>query len=302
MRILVCSKMSIPAVNRTIPNWEEMRKLGHTVEVCHPSKWPHPSPPEVIIGMGVGVMAESFTALTTFPGVPFAAFNWDVYEWVWKTPRKGEYDYTKYGELLSKAFEIWVPSECTGLRTKQWYGLDNYKVVLSSAPYWDHSNVGDDGYVLCCLREIPDPWWGVFERCCEELQIPYRMTKHEQSYFEYQNAVARCRFLCSPLYELSTGGLSLLEGYRLGKPVLINASQWNGASDYFAGRARYFLPGSEKDFKAQLALMYHHIDVFRMSDQKTWVETHYSDAVMVNNILRRIECRLSLGGPSKPSM
>ena len=313
MRFLIISRVSIPAKDRTLPAWEYLRQLGHEVVVEHPGSVKDNERPDVMISMGVTVMQETFEAIHRFPDVPFWAMNWDVYGWVWEPGQEGkvqakhasrpnEYDYLRYGRLLARAREIWVPSHCTGRRTTQWYGLTNWSVILSACPWWDHPNVRDDGYALCCLREIPDPWWGKFEQACEELGIPYRMPKHEKSYEEYQDLVAGCRFLCAPLYELSTGGLSLMEGYRLGKPVLISDSEWNGGRDYFGSRAHYFQHGNYGHFKSQLRQMYDGIPILRDKSllsarerdmppdyKQAYIEQNFSDRRMVDDMLRRIE-------------
>src|SRR5687768_637649 len=120
------------------------------------------------------------------------------------------------------------------------------------------------------LREIPDPWWGMFEKCCEEMEIPYKTTRHELSYREYQEAVANCRFLCAPLYELSTGGLTLMEGHYLGKPCLLSDSEWNGARDYMNGfpGVYYFRHGDEKGFKTALKNMWRYPPEINREDAK----------------------------------
>ena len=267
--------------------------------VDHPSKTSLWYTPNVIISMGVTVMEETFLALDLWPKVPLYCYNWDCYEWVWTRPRPGEYDYKRYGELLSRAREIWVPSHCTGVRTTQWWGLKNWHVVLSAVPYWDWEykevatgagtgdSLQDGGYAFCALREIPDQWWGVFEECCAELKIPYVCTKHERSYTEYQRAVAHCRFLVSPLYELSTGGLSLLEGYYLGKPCLLSDSEWHGGRDYLGGRAHYFKFPDKEDFKRQLLMLYSNQQPVE-PDHKEWVEKNFSDQRMIDDMLAAI--------------
>lgn len=305
MKILVCSKISIPARDRTLPAWEYLRGLGHNVIVEHPGSPTVANRPDVIISMGVTIMEETFLALERFPGVPLYCMNWDVYAWVWEPGQEGkvqaqhpsrpnEYNYVRYGELLAKAREIWVPSHCTGRRTTQWWGLRNWHVILSACPWWDYGDVRDGAYALCTLREIPDPWWGQFELACADLQIPWMTTKHERSYEEYQQAVAHCRFLCAPLYELSTGGLTLLEGYRLGKPCLLSDSEWHGGWDYLGNRARYFRHGDYEDFKQKLWKMYY--DTPAVSpDAKEWVERHFSDQRMMDDMLKRISATCTNG-------
>lgn len=253
MNVFVVSRGD--AAERDHPTWQELRRLGHDVYVGEDyDVMSHP--PDAIISMGVTLMDSTFDALSKWSAwAKLYCYNWDVYEWVWTRPREGEYDYKRYGELLERAHEVWVPSDCTGRRTTQWYGLTNWRRILAWVEPWEARNVRDDGYALCCLREIPDPWWGVFERCCEELNIPYKTTRHGLSQREYRDSIEGCRFICAPLYELSTGGLSLLEAYHHGKPVLLSDSEWNGGRDYFNGRAHWFDHRSEEDFKRALSFM-----------------------------------------------
>lgn len=293
MKILVCSRISIPAKDRTLPAWEHLRSLGHEVWVEHPGSEAVPGRPDALISMGVTIMDETFAALERFPGVPLYAYNWDVYKWVWDNPRPGEYDYKRYGELLARAKEIWVPSACTGRRTEQWYGLQNWHVILSACPWWEYDDVRDEGYALCTLRHIPDPWDTKFEEACEELSIPYLRTDHNLPYEEYQKAVAHCRFLVSHYYEASTGGLTLLEGYYHGKPCLLSDSEWHGGRDYMGGRALYFRFGDEADFKRQLLAMhqYHHPSLTKppvREECRRWITENFSDIRMVNQMLARI--------------
>ena len=149
MNFLIVSRVSIPATDRTLPAWQYLRGLGHEVVVEHPDSVPATARPDVIISMGITVMAETFLAMERFPGTPLFCFNWDVYEWVWEPGQEGkvqafhpirnqgqqrEYDYRQYGKLLRYAEEVWVPSKCTGRRTKQWWGLDNWAVVRTPLP------------------------------------------------------------------------------------------------------------------------------------------------------------------------
>lgn len=293
MNVFVVSKGDV--AERDHPTWRELRRLGHVVTVDDPTRPTRILAPDVVISMGITVMDQTWQAMEKWPDARLYCYNWDVYEWVWTRPRKEEtpgtpafLDYRRYGDLLRRAQEVWVPSECTGRRTTQWYGLTNWRVILSACPWWEHDNVRDDGYALCCLREIPDPWWGVFERCCEELKIPYKAPRHELSWEEYKDVVAGCRFICAPLYELSTGGLSLMEAYYHGKPVLISSSEWNGAKDYFGIRAKYFEYGNENNFKFMLGWMN---DAYKFmaepkvkSDHREYITTNFSDERFARDI------------------
>lgn len=287
MHLLICSKVSIPEKDRTLPAWEYTRSLGHTVTVEHPNDVQ--VSPDVIISMGVTVMEETFTAHKKWPNVPLFCYNWDCYAWVWTNPRPGEYDYRRYGELLREATEVWVPSECTAVRTKQWWPwVKDVQVILSACPWWDYENVVDDGYALCALREIPDPQWGIFARACEELDITYCMTKHECDYQTYQGIVAGCRLIVSHLYELSTGGLTLMEGYYLGKPCLLSDSPFHGGRDYLRNRGRYFRHNDYESFKYNLRDMWENPQPPDRQQAKQYIEENFSDQRMVDDMLVRI--------------
>lgn len=243
--------------------------------------------PTAIVSMSISRMNDTYDAIAKHPGVPLYCYNWDCYEWAWSSPREGEYDYHRYGRLLRMSKEVWVPSVCTGRRTTQWWGIKNWHVVLSNCPWWDYPDTTDEGYILCTLREIPDPWWGKFEQACEELGLPYVMTQHDRSYENYQKVVAHCRFLCAPLWELSTGGLPLMEGYYLGKPCLLSDSEWNGGADYMRARATYFKHGDWDDFKSKLLHLYHNPYVSK--DHASWIKSNYSSERMVNDMLARMQ-------------
>ena len=273
MNILVCSNGVM--AESTFPVWKEL--CEHNIHIISPQQFLHTTP-DAIVSMSISVMPETEIFVSRYPDVPLYCYNWDCYEWIWDHPRGRDYDWDRYGDLLSKATEVWVPSRGTVERTKQWWNIDNRKVIQSGCPSWDYP-VEDKEYALCCLREIPDPFWGRFEQACKELQIPYVMTNHKCTLQAYEKTVAECRFLCSPLYELSTGGLSLREGYRLGKPCLI--------SEYLQDRATYFEHNHWDHFKKMLYSMYYHTPSVRL-DHRDWVNKNFSYKRMLDDMLERI--------------
>jgi hypothetical protein len=281
MRILVLSKVSFPSANRYLPDWNQM--TNHEVFLNTMS-----SKPDAIVCMSVSAMKETWAALNAWPDTPLFCYNWDCYSWVWIRPREGEYDYRKYGELLSRAVEIWVPSECTGRQTALWWGLHNWKVIRSICPVWDYEYVRDDGFILCPLRKLPDHWCNEFEKACGELELPYKRPDHGLPYAEYKDMVASCKFLVSHFQEASTGGLTLLEGYYLGKPVLVSNSEWNGAQDYFGNRATYF---RHDTFKHWLSVMYDNPRPVP-EDHRQWVIDNFSDKRMISDIEERINANI----------
>ncbi len=282
MNIFVCSKLSLPYINKTIPDWTVSQEHNITVS----DKTVPREKPDVIIVMGVGALRAAMISRDRFPGTPLYVYNWDCYKWCWENPRKNEYNYsTYYKVLLPHAREIWVPSDCTARQMKECWGLDGV-TIRCSVPYWDYDDVQDKGYALCCLRKIPDPCWDWFERACDELGIPWKMTKHEISYGKYQEAVAHCTFLVSHLNELSTGGLSIMEGYYLGKPCLISDSPWHGGRDYMGHRARYFKHNDYEFFKRGLRYMWDHPIVYTTGHP--YIQANFTEQRMINQMLNRI--------------
>jgi len=281
--LLVCSSVSIPGAGRYIPEWRYLDPSDYRVEFNVTE-----GKPDAIVCMSISSMLHAECAVKRWPYVPLYVYHWDCYSWVWTRPRAGEYDYHRYGRLLQQAREVWVPSLCTGLQANQWWGITNWHRILCSVPWvWDCSGISDEGYILCPLRRLPDNWVDEFSEACQELGLPFVMTSHSRSFQAYQDLVARCRFLVSHYEEASTGGLTLLEAYRLGKPCLINGSDLNGAKDYFGDRAEYFICGDRKNFRHKLKYLYHHPPLLP-ADHREWVEANFNDQRMLADILERI--------------
>lgn len=288
MNLLVYAAHAIAGTTRAIPDWRIAETHGHRVAFAPDDL---EGLPDAIVCMSISRMREAEVAVNHWPDVPSYFFHWDAYSWVWTQPRAGEYGYDRWGRLLLRAKEVWVPSHCTGLQAAQWWDLDRWLTIKSSVPWWDPTpgrTAYSGDYLLCTLRRIPDPWCDVFDECCTELGIPFHRPDHQLSWDDYRAEVAGCRALVSHYEELSTGGLTLLEGYRLGKPVLLNDSRWHGGRDYFGSRAGYFKKGDRQDFAACLKSIWEGNGLME-PDHRQWVEENYSDRLMVERMLARIE-------------
>tara|TARA_R110000824_G_scaffold172434_1_gene350281 strand:- start:16586 stop:17470 length:885 start_codon:yes stop_codon:yes gene_type:complete len=286
--IHVATQLSIPATKKCIPDWR-LERTEHRFTMSF-EEFPRVTP-DAIVMMGVGAMRETEALILAFPNVPLFVYHWDCYSWTFTNPRPGEYDYKKYAELLRRAVEVWVPSATTRDQAMRYWSLPRHKFrrIHSAAPTWKPKRVIDNRYLLCCLRELPDPMWSAFEDICKRREIPYLMTGHEYNFEDYKKAVAECSGIVSHMNELSTGGLSILEAYAIGKPVLLNGHSLHGGRDYLGGRARYFY-GIE-DFEKQLVSMYK-IPETVSPDSWDWVATEFSDARMIQRIAYRIENRI----------
>lgn len=291
MNLLVLEAGKISGTDYSIPDWSRAIELGHKVNTAWVTDGSDDGP-DAVICMSVSVMEQAWNALRMYPNVPLFVYHWDLYKSIVEHPRPGEYDYLRWGSLLDKANEVWVPSDCTGRRANEWWNTTNWHTIRSAVQTWEAPDTEDYGFALCCLREIPDPHFGLFEQACDDLEMPCRMTRHAMGREEYEHTVAHCSFIVAPLYELSTGGLSLLEAYYLGKPALISDSEWNGAVDYLGDRAAYFESGNLEDLKISLQLMWAARHEPVADDHKEYVTETFSDARMVEQMIDRIEASI----------
>ena len=263
----------------------ELQRRGHEVLVNDLSE-----DTDFMIGASVSVMSRISNLRKKFPNVPMINYNWDVYEWVWTHPRGRSYDWKGYGDLLRDSLEVWCPSESVVLRNKEWYDIPREKsfILKTFVRLFESDSVSDERFVLNPLRQIPDRNHGWFEKACEELNIPYKSSDHSLSEEEFKKVVSTCSFMVCPWYEASTGGLTLIEGYALGKPVLVSSSPYMGAADYFGDRAEYFKEGDYEDFKARIKQLWDDTPVLDPKDCREFVE-QYTIESMIDKMEARLE-------------
>jgi len=191
-----------------------------------------------------------------YPSIPMIKYNWDMYEWIWKEPRG--YNWPEYGELLNRSIENWCPSEEVRLRAEEFFGCGhNHKVIKSYARFFEHHDIRNGGYVYNPLRAYTsDRNYGWAKRACNELGIPLVESLHRLSEQDFQRTIAHATLLTCEYYEASTGGLTLLEGFKLGKPVLVSDSKYMGAGDYFGDQAHYFKYNNFNDYKEKIEQLF----------------------------------------------
>ena len=185
-----------------------------------------------------------------------------------------------------ESLEVWCPSDCTIRRMEEFFGCYNGVRIRSAVPYYD-AEVKDGGYAYMALREIPDRNLGWFEQACEELKIPYKVSGQQLEYEDYKEVMANCRLLVVPYYELSTGGLSMMEAHYLGKPILTSDSPYNGGRDYIEDRAIYFRHHIFSDLKRRLNIMFNNPPKPR-KDHKEYVIKNFSEKVMGRQMMERL--------------
>lgn len=253
----------------------ELEKLGHEITPnCDKNT-------DIIMGMSVTQIDRIRRAHNEYPSIPMLNYNWDVYSWVWTRPREGEYDYKLYGELLKQSKYVLVPSTEEAVRTKNWFDIDAV-VVKTYIPFWDYE-IKDDNYVFQPLREIPDDNLGWFENICDELEIPYISNKHhDHKHEDLKRIVASCSFIVSPYREASTGSLDIIQGYYMGKPVLIFGNE-NGGRDYLGNATGVYYCYDKEDMKKWIKDMWENRRIVP-EENRSWVKKKYTAENMAKQI------------------
>ena len=229
--------------------------------------------------------------------IPMINYNWDFYQWVFR--KSCGFEWELYGEYLKKSLEVWVPSDAVSKRTNEFYpGIKDKCVTIKTyGLFFDTEDIKNDGYIYNPIRDAYqlDPNYGMIDKVCSELDIPLFDRKSYGAYGsglpldEYRKKIAHCSFIVCELNEMSTGGLSLLEAYRLGKPILISDSSYEGAYDYFGDRAYYFRDGDYEDFKRKVNDLWKNTPELDKEECKKYVDGNFSVDVMMDYMSSRLE-------------
>ena len=225
-----------------------------------------------------------------FPEIPTIHYNWDLYPFqLMERP-----DYTRanpdlwdpYVEELKICRDIWVPSYCTTVRTKEFTDRESTVIKTSIRP-WEVASCSDQGYAVDVIRRYPDFNEGATRESCINSSIDLVESWNLLPWEEFKTTIANCRFMISGQYEASTGGLTLLEGYWHGKPSLISNSFRHGGIDYFGDRASYFQWDNHLLFRKALLKMADSPPKIDIDEARTWITKEYSEYAMAERMAKR---------------
>lgn len=232
--------------------------------------------------------AQMEAKLAEFPNMKLIHYNWDIYPFqVQRHPN----EWLPYIESLKRCHEVWVPSQCTVRRTEEYTGR-SAKVMKASIRTWEpvKKNTFPGCYVVDVMRKYPDVNQHACKEACDDLGIHCIELNHTYDWDEFRSAVAYSSLLVSAYEEASTGGLTLLEGYWHGVPVLCSNSPRNGAIDYFGRRASYFQWNDKHDLAHKIAGIL--ACDFDPSDfiesRRKWIESEYSERAFAKRIAVRL--------------
>ena len=87
---------------------------------------------------------------------------------------------------------------------------------------------------------------------------------------------------------MSTGGLTLLEGLKHGKPAVASDSEYEGARDYLGQMGIYFKDNSYEDFKQTIKETWENTPKLDMARCRAHCEAHVSKDQYVDNMIERM--------------
>lgn len=218
-----------------------------------------------------------------FGGRPVCEYNWDLYPYTVCRSRD-----KRHLERLKTCHTVLVPSRCSVENVQHFTGRDAQVVRCAVTPYPRPRR--DDGYVLDPLRKgYPDRNRAVVKEVCAELGIGYYESNNAVPLEEFRNVVAGARLIVSAPEYASTGGLTLLEGYALGIPVLLSDSPRNGIADYFGPPgarpgASYFRWNDRADLKAKVRELWHNPPQPDAQECLAWVQEEFGPERMAREL------------------
>lgn len=247
---------------------------------------------DAIIGTGqVGIhLVDLFHK--TLPDIPLINLTLDFYKTVWTAPNPHGYDWKLYRDILRQCDELWCLSNEVILRMgEEGVDTDRCKLMKIWARFFDYDGEIKDGrYVLNAIRPyIRDKNYGWLKRACEELDIRLVEPNHNLSEQEFHKIIAECSFMCTEYHETSTGGLTLIEAYNLGKVSVVSDSPYEGVKDYLGDRAIYFDDNSYEDFKRVLKETWDNTPQLDLEDCQSFCAAHPTKEDMVDNMINRIK-------------
>jgi hypothetical protein len=204
---------------------------------------------------------------------PTFIFIWDFYF------ENRQQDDSLVARLL-KPYKDYITIMCPNAGSKlclESFGFTNVHCVRTFAQYFEGRSVCNRHYV--CFAQRQYPWdmtaeWGI--RACTELNIPYMCNRDKRWTFEqYKDILSGCSFIATTNNEASTGGMSLLEAYNLGKPVLFPNSVTQGANDIFQDRGYRYQFDSYDDLCYEISQLWMNPPDTDLLDQQAYC-SHFS--------------------------
>ena len=219
-------------------------------------------------------------------------YIWDHYSWYLRGYNEAgmhtgylELDVPRLNRTLEKCDWVLCPNEGTA-RMLSMYSKPKAKPIkiLPFTRFFEPENIPDKNYVALCARPYPIDFsdsWAV--KALKELEIPYIYNHENIDFFvkkeNFKQLLTSCTFIMDTKFEASTNGMSLVEAYNLGKPVLIPNSPFAGGNEMFGERAYTYKWDSYEDLKEKIKFLWEIRPKQNIADCKEFCKRFTPDAM-----------------------
>ena len=228
-----------------------------------------------------------------YPDKPFITYIWDLYASTLFDTRG--YNWEGFEKVCRNSEHCITVAEGQRQRALDIYELEEDKitVVKRYAELFDYDDIQDKDYIYQPLRWYPfDPQNNWLQVAAGILQLPFSVTDRGQGselpLTKYKDVLANSSFLVSPYWEHSTGGLSCIQAYNLGKPILYSATEYNAGHEYLGERAIYFSPSFD-EFAVTVKELWDNRPKLDLADCQAFCQDNYSISVMAKNLVRELK-------------
>lgn len=222
--------------------------------------------------------------------VPVISYVWDFYQWAYDGKHSWPH-WHEYAEWLRTNLMVITPSEAQRLRLRELTGIDA-QVVRTGHDCFE-AETSDERFVLDHMRFYPEENERWVITACDTQYIHYIHPEHSLEREDIEKAIANCTFLACGYKEASTGGLTILEGLWLGKPVLLSDSPYQGGREYAGEFGTYFKHDDYNDLKLKLKEMFENPPKIDIIKAREYIKENFSYEVMAKNLSEKFKSALS---------
>tara|TARA_Y100000592_G_scaffold28506_1_gene45309 strand:+ start:8014 stop:8997 length:984 start_codon:yes stop_codon:yes gene_type:complete len=265
------------------------------IQLCHEEYAKHMYCPDPNCSGGCGnPKVPTFFKMEYFMKVygstkKYAFYIWDLYSWAFRSnslghANGGSWFWERLKQVCKNCDYVFVPNYGTKVSVDQYCNIKS-KVLKPFTRFFEEKNIQDNNYVAIAQRRyVLDHTEKWLVSALKELNIPYIASYDHETFFKdsnnFKKLLTDCSFIVSAKFEVSTGGISLLEAYNCGKPVLISDSKFNGANDIFGDRAFKFKYYSYEHLKECLNYLWKTRPKLDMEECKNFCKQFTSDAMV----------------------
>jgi len=283
----------------------ELRKLRHEVLVNDCDK-----DCDVILCENRNQWRTARYFRTKYPDIPLICWNWDWYDYLKDENGKfrstgmfGEANnYIEFNKLIKESLELWSVSPETGENCEKDLGVKSKFFYKYFCLPWEWEGEKKDwGYILQSSRDDPNKRFDWYEKCAEELGIPYKSTHPPGSAVagtmgntreDYIRTMKNCRFNVLASREESGGGTSTIEASYCHKPVLVSDN--GGAKFFWEDDIWYFKKDDYGDFKRMMKWLWENYDSKEVKEKTERAYQRVCRMFFPEHFAKRISDRLEI--------